>query len=79
MSRLKPENMRPIEVMVARAICQAHKEFRWRYLKDVDGNPSTAYAFYDYLRMGRAAVKEIEKRYAGGAIGEVIARNRRKP
>lgn len=60
--KLNPKEMRPIEVAVARAICRAHGEFRWQYLKDVDGNPSTAYAFYDYLRMGRAAVKEMETR-----------------
>lgn len=65
--KLNPKNMRPIEVKVAAAICQAQGEFRWRYLKDVKGNPSTAYAFYEYLRMGRAAVRTVEKLFSEGS------------
>ena len=70
MARLKADNMRGIELKVAAAICQAQKQFNWRYLKDVEGNPSTAYAYYDYLKMARAAVRTIEKLYAGGQCGK---------
>lgn len=50
------------ELSVAKAVCDAHGEFDWKYLKDVEGNPSTAYAYYDYLKMARAAIKEIAKK-----------------
>lgn len=66
--RLNENTMRPIEVKVAAAICRAQGDFNWRYLRDVEGNPSTAYAYYQYLKMGKAAVRTIEKLYAGGAV-----------
>lgn len=68
MKRINPQEMRPVDVKVAQAICRAHGHYKWRYLKDVKGNPSTAFAFYEYLKMGRAAVVTVEKLYAGGAI-----------
>ena len=68
MSKLSEGKMRPVEVKVAAAICRSQGDFTWRYLRDVDGNPSTAYAYYEYLRMGRAAVRCIEKLYSGGSI-----------
>lgn len=70
MSRLKESEMRPVEVLAARAICKAHGDYSWRHLRDVKGNPSTAFAYYEYLRMGRAAVRAIEKAYAGGRVAK---------
>lgn len=68
--------MRPLEVRVAAAICRAQGQFRWRYLRDVEGNPSTAYVYYEYLRMGRAAVREMEKIYAKGSVGRWLKEQR---
>lgn len=73
---LSENTMRPSEVKTAKAICDAHGEFNWKYLRDTEGNPSTAYAYFDYLRMGRAAVRVIEKLYAGGNVGKAIKAER---
>jgi hypothetical protein len=62
--RTDPEDYNMMEITVAKAICRAQGDFNWKYLKDVDGNPSTAYAYYEYLKMGRAALKELQKLFA---------------
>ena len=46
---------------VAKAICQAEGEYEWKYLKDVTGNPSTADAYYAYLKMAEVAIKALDK------------------
>jgi len=48
-----------LEVKVGEAICRAEGEFEWKYLQDVDGNPSTAYAYKRYIKMAKAAIKAI--------------------
>jgi len=66
---MKQSSYRGIEIMAARAICQAEGDYCWRYLKDVEGNPSTAWKYDQYLKMGRAAVHVLEKAFAKGNMG----------
>lgn len=72
MARLNEKTMRPIEVKVAQALCRAQGDFNWKYLRDVARNPSSAYTYYEYLRLGRVAVKTIEKLYAAGKVGKAL-------
>lgn len=73
---LKEDTIRPVEAKVAAAICRADGRFYWRFIRDTKGNPSTAYVYRDYLRMGRAAVRTVEKLYAGGFIGKKLKEER---
>lgn len=47
------------ELTVAKHLCDAQGEYNWRYLKDVEGNPSTAYAYYDYIEMAQKVIKSL--------------------
>jgi hypothetical protein len=47
------------ELKIAKVICDAQGDFDWKYLKDVKGNPSTAYAYYDYIETARKVIKKL--------------------
>jgi len=47
------------ELTIAEHLCDAQGEYNWRYLKDVKGNPSTAYAYYDYIGMAQKLIKKL--------------------
>lgn len=47
------------ELRIAKVLCDAQDEYNWKYLKDVEGNPSTAYAYYDYIEMARKVITAL--------------------
>jgi hypothetical protein len=47
------------ELKIAKVLCWAQGEFDWKYLKDVEGNPSTAYAYDNYVEMARKVIKKL--------------------
>ena len=47
------------ELKIAKVLCDAQGEYNWRYLKDVEGNPSTAYAYYDYIEFAQKVIKKL--------------------
>jgi len=44
---------------VAKAICGAEGTYDWKYLKDLDGNPSTAWKYLEYIKMAEAAINAL--------------------
>lgn len=47
------------ELAIAKHLCDAQGQYNWRYLKDVEGNPSTSYAYYDYIEMAQKVIKKL--------------------
>lgn len=47
------------ELTIARHLCDAQGQYVWKYLKDVEGNPSTSYAYYDYIEMAQKVIKKL--------------------
>jgi len=46
---------------VAKTLCKVEGEYDWRYLKNVKGNPSTAWKYEEYLKMATAVIKALQK------------------
>lgn len=47
------------ELKIAKMLCDAQGEYIWKYIKDVDGNPSTAFAYYDYIAFAQKVIKKL--------------------
>jgi hypothetical protein len=52
------------ELKIAKILCDAQGDYAWKYLKDVRGNSSTAYAYYDYIEMAQKVIKKLGLRDA---------------
>lgn len=48
------------ELRVAKVLCDAQGEYDWAGVRDVRGNPSTAYAFYDYIEMAQKVIRKLK-------------------
>jgi hypothetical protein len=47
------------ELKIARVLCDAQGDYDWKYLKDIKGNPSTAYAYFDLIEMAQKVIKKL--------------------
>lgn len=57
--KCKHGNPTKFELTIAKHLCDAQGQFNWQYLKDIEGNPSTAYAYYDYIDMAQKVIKKL--------------------
>lgn len=74
MIKLNVSTMRYIEVKVAAAICRIDGRFSWKHIRNIKDNPKTAHVYYNYLRMGKIAVKTIEKEQHANGHSEFDSR-----
>jgi hypothetical protein len=52
----------PLVEKIAKVLCNTQGDFDWDGLRDIEGNPSTAYAYHQYMKMARAVIKKCSLR-----------------